>query len=92
MEPKQAVLPRDRKVPDRNLKEALLQARGRLRAAGYAELRRVSCEADGRVLRLEGRVSRYHLKQMAQHIVGDLRDFDWVENRITVSGRLRNAS
>ena len=67
-----------------HLRHALLLARTRLQTNNYAELRHVSCDADGKVLRLEGHVSRYYLKQMAQHLVVDLKEFDGVDNRITV--------
>ena len=92
MEPTHIALPIDRKAIGLSSLGALMHARRRLRAAGYAELRSVSCEAHDNVLRLEGRVSRYHLKQLAQHLVRDLQGFDGVENRITVSGLFRSAS
>jgi hypothetical protein len=92
MESTHIALPIDREVIGPNAIDALLYARRRLRAAGYAELRQVSCEAHGNVIRLKGRVSRYHLKQLAQHLVRDLPAFDRVENRITVSEYYRTAS
>jgi hypothetical protein len=92
MESTHIALPIDREVIGPNASDALLFARRRLRAAGYAELRQVSCEAHGKVIRLQGRVSRYHLKQLAQHLVRDLPAFDRVENRITVSEYYRTAS
>ena len=74
------------------VRDALVAARRRLQDSPYSELRRLSCEADGRILRLGGSVSRFHLKQIAQHLVRDVRGFDTVENRITVTARLRDAS
>jgi hypothetical protein len=47
---------------------------------------------DGKTLRLGGSVSRFHLKQVAQHLVRDLSGFDAVENHITVTARYRDAS
>ena len=92
MEPTHVALPIDRKVVGPNSSDALRYARRKLRASGYSELRRVSCEAHGNMLRLEGRVSRYHLKQLAQHLVRDLPVFHGVDNRITVSECFRTAS
>ena len=43
--------------------------RSRLRDSGYYTLRRISCELDGNVLRLDGRVSSYYEKQLAQSLV-----------------------
>lgn len=77
---------------ERRVREALTLARRRLQDAPYSELRRLSCEADGKILRLAGSVSRFHLKQIAQHLVRDVRGFDTVENRITVTAVYRDAS
>ena len=80
------------KSRERRIRSALAQARLRLQGSPYSEVRQLSCEADGRTLRLDGCVSRFHLKQVAQHLVSDLRGFDALENRITVTARYRDAS
>ncbi len=80
------------KSRERGISDALLQARRRLQGCPYSEVRRLSCEAEGSILRLGGSDSKFHLKQVAQHLVGDLRVFDAVENQVTVTARYRDAS
>jgi len=48
----------------------VLQAAARLRQSPYPEVRRVSCDFHDGVLTLRGRVSSYHMKQMAQVAAG----------------------
>ena len=81
-----------RPAQDRRISDALSQARHRLSVSGYPEVRRLSCEADGRKLRLWGCVSRFHFKQVAQHLLRDLNGFDSVENLVTVAANYRDAS
>jgi hypothetical protein len=84
---RETTAPRKRRASD-----PLRQAQRLLQASSYTEIRRLSCEADGKVLRLAGHVSRFHLKQIAQHLVLGLRGFDSVENLITVTAKYRDAS
>ena len=48
------------------------EAQSRLRKSGYHELQLVSCEFHEGVLTLRGRVSSYHLKQVAQELIRHL--------------------
>lgn len=56
-----------------------------LRKAPYPELARLTCELQGGVLRLRGRVPTYYLKQLAQAIVGRTVQILEVDNQIDVA-------
>ena len=60
------------------------QVSERLRGSTYHALRVVTCHCDTGVVTLTGQVSSFHLKQMAQTIVGSLDDVARVDNRIEV--------
>lgn len=46
-----------------------LVAKDKLKQSSYYAVRRVSCEFDGNVLKLRGRVPSYYEKQIAQSLV-----------------------
>jgi osmotically-inducible protein OsmY len=51
----------------------------------YRGLREVDFHVRGKTVRLMGQVRTYFLKQMAQHIVGQLRGIETVENELNVA-------
>lgn len=56
-----------------------------LQQSRYAAIRRVSCELNGSVLTLRGRVSFYHEKQIAQSLILQrLKDLVMVDNQVEV--------
>lgn len=59
-------------------------AETKLRQASYRPLRQVRCEFHEGVLTLRGRVPTYHLKQMAQTLIGSLDGILEVSNRLEV--------
>jgi osmotically-inducible protein OsmY len=59
-------------------------ARAALRQSAYAELRELSCDFDGGILTLRGRVPTYYLKQLAQEAVADVPGVVEVENHVEV--------
>jgi osmotically-inducible protein OsmY len=59
-------------------------ARRRLNKSPYATVRSVSCEYDGGMLRLRGRVPTFYHKQLAQEAVADLRGVLQVVNQTEV--------
>ena len=61
-----------------------LAALNRLRESGYPSLRRVQCELNRGVLKLQGRVPNFHQKQLAQVVVNGLEGVDRVINELTV--------
>lgn len=57
-----------------------------LRNAAYPEVRQLSCEFQERKVVLQGRVSSYYLKQVAQNLILDgLRNSIEVENQLAVA-------
>lgn len=54
-------------------------ARARLQASSYYALRTVSCTVQERVLVLNGCVSTFYLKQLAQSLVMDLVASAWID-------------
>ncbi|MCA9206465.1 MAG: BON domain-containing protein [Pirellulaceae bacterium] len=60
------------------------QAEKNLRDSPYLVLRNVLCDFDGHVLTLRGRLPSFHMKQVAQTIVGNLEAVQRVDNRIEV--------
>jgi osmotically-inducible protein OsmY len=61
------------------------EAQSRLRKSGYHELHLISCEFHEGVLTLRGRVSRFHLKQVAQELIRQLDGAEEVNNRLEVA-------
>jgi hypothetical protein len=61
------------------------EARSRLRASGYHQLRIVSCEFREGVLTLRGHVSTFYLKQVAQTLIRDLDGAGEINNRLEVA-------
>ena len=59
-------------------------ARCLLQKSPYGIVRRISCEYDGGVLVLKGRLPSYYHKQVAQEAVVDLRGVQQVHNEIEV--------
>ena len=47
-----------------------LSARTAVQGAAHPQLHRVRCEFENGIVRLEGRVASFYLKQVAQHLVG----------------------
>jgi len=62
----------------------MVAAEARLMNSPYLELHRVSCECHEGILTLHGCVSRYYLKQIAQHLVGRLNGLVKIDNQLTV--------
>jgi len=62
-----------------------LEAEHRLWGSGYLVLRDVSCEAQAGIMRLQGRLPSYYLKQMAQALVADLEGVRRVVNLIEIA-------
>lgn len=58
-----------------------------LAESGYAELRRVRCDLEGGRLTLDGQVSTFHLKQLAQTIAAKVPSVRDIVNRIEVPVR-----
>jgi osmotically-inducible protein OsmY len=56
-----------------------------LRGCPYPGLRIVTCQCESGIVTLDGRVSSFHLKQMAQTLVGNLDGVERVHNRIEVA-------
>ena len=63
-------------------------AEARLGHSAYLELRRIRCQARDRRLRLQGHVSSYYLRQIAQTIVQGLEGVDAVDNQLQVKPRV----
>ena len=61
-----------------------LQARERLGASPYAQLRKVRCHVRDGMLFLTGELSSYHMKQMAQAAVRSVEGVTVVVNLIEV--------
>jgi osmotically-inducible protein OsmY len=66
----------------RNLDRAV---RDRLIQSPYRALHYVVCDVRGGTVTLTGNVRSYFLKQMAQHLVCDLRGIDRVRNELSVA-------
>jgi hypothetical protein len=69
-----------------NRKETEGKADAALRASPYFPLRAIRCRCDGDVIVLEGRVSSYHHKQLAQETVAHLDGMPTIVNEIGVEG------
>ena len=63
-------------------------ARKRLSNSPYPPVRGVSCECDGGLLRLRGRVPSFYHKQLVQEAVADLRGVLQVLNQTEVDPQL----
>ena len=59
-------------------------ARVRLQHSPYRAIRRITCEFDGGVLILKGRVGTFHYKQLAQVAVADIEGVLEIRNDIEV--------
>jgi hypothetical protein len=64
--------------------EVVERAETRLRRSAYPELRNVFCSFREGVLTLRGRVSSYHLKQLAQTLTGGLEEVVELNNQLEV--------
>lgn len=62
------------------------KAKAALRASPYFPLRGLRCRCDGDVIVLEGRVSSYYHKQLAQETVAHLEGMPMVVNDVGVEG------
>lgn len=64
-------------------------AMARLRQAPYLELRHVNCTLRQNILHLQGQVSSYYLRQMAQALIQGLEGVEAIDNQLEViPGRL----
>lgn len=64
-------------------------AAARLRQGLYLELRQVVCSLHAGILRLQGHVSSYYLRQIAQTLVQGLDGVEAIDNQLEVTpGRL----
>ena len=63
------------------------EAQSQLRQSGYHELHLISCEFHEGVLTLRGRISSFHLKQVAQELIRQLDGSEEVNNRLEVAER-----
>ena len=61
------------------------EAQSRLRKSAYHGLRLIACEFHEGVLSLRGRVSSFHLKQIAQTLVRGLDGVGEINNRLEVA-------
>lgn len=61
------------------------QASAQLRESPYNALREIDCRAQAGVVTLTGTVPSYHLKQVAQTLVGNLQGVQRVDNRLEVA-------
>ena len=59
-------------------------ARVRLQHSPYRAIRRISCKFDDGVLVLQGKVSTFHYKQLAQDAVGSVKGVASIRNNIVV--------
>jgi len=66
---------------DQELREV---AEARLRHSAYLELRAINCEVSAGVLTLQGTVSSYYLRQVAQSLVLGLEGIDAIDNCLEV--------
>jgi hypothetical protein len=76
----------DRPNPFASLFQEITEiAQAALRQSAYFELREVSCDFHGGVLTLRGRLTSYHLKQLAQTAVAEVPGVIEVDNRVEVA-------
>jgi hypothetical protein len=62
-----------------------------LRSSNYLVLTGITCDYLSGILILRGRVSTYHLKQVAQVVVSQVEEVDGIDNQIEViPPRLQN--
>ena len=68
-------------------------AQERLRSVSYPSVRRLNCNCDNRgVLYLQGRLSSYYQKQLAQEAVSDLPGTTRIINEVEVVGDVLGSS
>jgi osmotically-inducible protein OsmY len=67
-------------------------ARAVLQQSAYTEIRELSCDFNGGVLTLRGRVPTYYLKQVAQEAVADVPGVIEVCNGVEVGASSRYAA
>jgi osmotically-inducible protein OsmY len=60
------------------------EAQLRLRKSGYRQLHLISCEFHGSVLTLRGRVSTFHMKQVAQTLIRGMKGVAEINNQLEV--------
>ena len=63
---------------------AQVDAQSRLRKSGYHQLHLISCEFHEGLLTLRGRVPTFHLKQVAQTLIGGIDGVGEINNRLEV--------
>ncbi len=74
-----------RHEPDTSLFSINELAEKRLHGNPHLALKNVSCDCLGGVLFLRGSVASFHLKQLAQEVVGGLKGVERIDNQIQVS-------
>ncbi len=72
--------------PTSRLLDVTDTAKERLRRSPYIPVRSLSCEFDRGVLRLQGRLSSFYYKQLAQETVAGLSGVEQVVNDVVVLG------
>lgn len=71
--------------------ELLSNVQRQLAGSGHRELRTVRVTVDGRRVRLQGRVSSYYLKQVAQAAALSVKGVESIDNELIVAARARPA-
>jgi osmotically-inducible protein OsmY len=75
--------------PVEEVNSVAVVAAARLRQAPYLELRHVNCYFHCNILSLQGQVSSYYLRQMAQALIQGLEGVEAIDNQLEViPGRL----
>jgi hypothetical protein len=59
--------------------------REQLEQSPYRALQSVGCNVQGATVTLTGRVRSFYMKQMAQHLVGQLQGIERVNNELSVA-------
>jgi osmotically-inducible protein OsmY len=77
---------RERKASSPRREDEIIERRitRRLRTSPYLSVRRVTCRFHEGMLRLQGRVPSYYLKQMAQTMVLEMEGVDEIDNQLEV--------
>lgn len=65
--------------------EVAARATSQLRQSGYSALRQVRCSFSHGVLRLEGTLSSFYMRQVAESLVAGMPEVSEVESRLGVS-------
>lgn len=74
-------------VQNRNDRELLQNVKGALARSGYRELAGVGVQVEGNRVFLQGSVSSYYRKQVAQEVVKRVNGVEYLQNQIRVDSR-----